>query len=73
LGYEFYDRSPVQELIVDYTKLSQEDLQRLLENAQRCLDHKKKAWKKRAPIVIEEVENELRFRRRATTTANPIG
>ena len=57
---------------MDYTKLSQEDLQRLLENAKRCMYHKKKAWKKRAPIVIEEIENELRLRSLATGPAQPI-
>ena len=57
---------------MDYTKLSQEDLQRLLANAQRCVDHKKKAWKKRAPIVIEEVENEIRLRSLATDAVKQI-
>jgi hypothetical protein len=36
------------------------------------MHHKKKAWKKRAPIVIEEVENELRLRSLATGPAQPI-
>ena len=47
---------------MDYKKLSLEDLRQLLSNAQRCLNHKKKAWRKRAPILVEDVENELRLR-----------